>query len=265
MSEPKSTFVTCPCQNCSNHIEFDASEFDEGETRTIECPHCKSETVIFVPQKPKPPSTPAPAMPLPTNPPPPPNQGETRKGSGKSERYLDYLDKEMTIMGVLSTFCLAIPSLFFERVISADQNSIAHDFLAALWHGGTPYLVFASVLMLAGAALFYRQRSLLAWYYGQIALKMALPDYTTPSLEQWLKESDSWETWIKYHWAYWTVIFATAGFVLAILSVYVQFIQTHWWCFVGILVVALVLVVKLIRRNSMKHAYDENPHFFRIH
>ena len=43
-------YVTCPCQYCSGKIEFDASGFDDGETRTIECPHCHIETIIFVPR-----------------------------------------------------------------------------------------------------------------------------------------------------------------------------------------------------------------------
>lgn len=47
-------FVTCSCQHCNGHIEFDASDFAEGETRTFECPHCKLETLIFVPVARKP-------------------------------------------------------------------------------------------------------------------------------------------------------------------------------------------------------------------
>lgn len=35
----------CPCQNCNGHIEFDAS--DSG--RTVNCPHCSLETLLFVP------------------------------------------------------------------------------------------------------------------------------------------------------------------------------------------------------------------------
>jgi len=114
----------------------------------------------------------------------------------QAERYLDYLDKEMSIMGVLSTFCLAVPSLFLERVVSADEKSIAHDFLLKLWSNGWLFLVVATGIMFFGAAYFYKQRSRLAWYYGQIALKMALADYTARSLEEWLKDADSWETWI---------------------------------------------------------------------
>jgi hypothetical protein len=184
--------------------------------------------------------------------------------SDKAKNYLDYLDKEMSIMGVLSTFCLAVPSLFFERVISADPNSIAHDFLVKLWCNGSVYLVIASVLMLFGAAFFYKQRSKLAWYYGQIALKMALPSYTARELDQWLKDADSWETWIPYHWAYYTIIFAAAGFVLAISSVYGQWICSCRWYFAVALLVFLALVLVLVRHNSKRHKYDENPHLFRI-
>jgi hypothetical protein len=76
--------------------------------------------------------------------------------------YLDYLDKEMTIMGVLSTFCLAVPALFFERIIAANEKSIGHDFLNRLVSMGSIYMITASVLMLFAAMYFYKQRSLLA-------------------------------------------------------------------------------------------------------
>jgi hypothetical protein len=39
--------VKCPCQNCSGHIEFEADEFQPGVR--AECPHCKFETLLFVP------------------------------------------------------------------------------------------------------------------------------------------------------------------------------------------------------------------------
>jgi hypothetical protein len=47
-NESSPHFVTCPCQVCSGKIEFDASDFGQGETRTVECPFCKMETVIFI-------------------------------------------------------------------------------------------------------------------------------------------------------------------------------------------------------------------------
>jgi hypothetical protein len=51
----------------------------------------------------------------------------------KAEHYLEYLDKEMHILGVLSTFCLAVPSLIIERIASMDDKSLAYDFFATLW------------------------------------------------------------------------------------------------------------------------------------
>ena len=51
--QPKSSrYVTCRCQHCDKGIEFDASEFNKGENRTVECPHCHLETIIFVPPTP---------------------------------------------------------------------------------------------------------------------------------------------------------------------------------------------------------------------
>jgi hypothetical protein len=40
----------CNCEHCDGRIEFDASDFDEGEMRTAECPHCHLETPLFVPR-----------------------------------------------------------------------------------------------------------------------------------------------------------------------------------------------------------------------
>jgi hypothetical protein len=193
------------------------------------------------------------------------NPTDSTKMSDQTGRYLDYLDKEMSIMGVLSTFCLAVPSLCLERVISADDKSIAHDFLVKLWGNGSPYLVIASGLMLCAAAFYYKQRSLLAWYYGQIALKMALPDYTARKLDQWLKDADSWETWIRYHWANHTIIFAGMGYALAIASIYVEYIHIHCRYFAVTVLVLFGLTLALIRRNSTRFKYDEEPHLFCIY
>jgi len=42
------SFVKAICQHCSGHIEFDAAGIAEGETRTVECPHCHMETMLLV-------------------------------------------------------------------------------------------------------------------------------------------------------------------------------------------------------------------------
>lgn len=45
------TLAKCPCNHCSEHLEFEAEHAGE----TIACPHCGMETLLFVPQVPKPP------------------------------------------------------------------------------------------------------------------------------------------------------------------------------------------------------------------
>ena len=55
-------YVTCRCQYCDKGIEFDASDFGAGETRTAECPHCRMETIIFVPPSKTPPPAPSPSQ-----------------------------------------------------------------------------------------------------------------------------------------------------------------------------------------------------------
>jgi hypothetical protein len=41
-------YVICPCQHCSGHIEFDSASLAKGETPTVECPHCKLVTKLFI-------------------------------------------------------------------------------------------------------------------------------------------------------------------------------------------------------------------------
>jgi len=38
--------LKCPCNNCSEHLEFDESAAGE----TVKCPHCGVDTVLFIPQ-----------------------------------------------------------------------------------------------------------------------------------------------------------------------------------------------------------------------
>jgi hypothetical protein len=40
-------YVTCRCQHCDGHIEFDANEFTEDNS-IVPCPHCGLETKLFI-------------------------------------------------------------------------------------------------------------------------------------------------------------------------------------------------------------------------
>jgi hypothetical protein len=48
--QPAPRFVTCRCQHCDAHIEFDATGLEEGDTATVNCPHCQMDTTLIVPQ-----------------------------------------------------------------------------------------------------------------------------------------------------------------------------------------------------------------------
>lgn len=182
-----------------------------------------------------------------------------------AEQYLHYLDKEMAIMGILSTFCLAIVALSIERIVSIDSESIAYNFVIIFASRALIYLISSAISVLVAAALFYKQRSLLAWFYGQIALETALPNYTQRQLEDWLKEADSWETWIPYTCAYWILVVATVEFLLAVSATSCAMLQRLQLVYAIGTVILLLGWLFWIRRNAIKFKYEETLPYFRIH
>ncbi len=71
--------VTCRCQHCDCHIQFDAGGFQEGDTATVKCPDCQMDTEIFIPQ-----STP-----------PPPAKTVTPKPDAKTSKTTSFLETLM--------------------------------------------------------------------------------------------------------------------------------------------------------------------------
>lgn len=163
----------------------------------------------------------------------------------KPEPYLQYLDKEMGIMGILSTFCIAVPSLILERLLTAKENE-----LARIWTNGEVYFWIASVLMFFAASLFYKQRSLLAFYYGRIS--MGKPpeidkDRMGNTLVDWKDWADMWTTWIPYNVAFWVAGAATVEYSLGFVSYYYLMTQCrtlNWqvWPPVGLVVIVAVMI-----------------------
>src|SRR6266699_2852317 len=45
LTQDSATALTCPCNNCSGHIEFDPTLAGQ----TMQCPHCGLDTKLFVP------------------------------------------------------------------------------------------------------------------------------------------------------------------------------------------------------------------------
>jgi hypothetical protein len=134
-----------------------------------------------------------------------------------TKQYLEYLDKEMTIMGILSAISVATPAGILSTVL-ADHKEVS-PLVAGLLNAGQFFIFAGSGLCLVAALCFYKQRSTLAWYYGQICLTGALTDEKSVSAElgEWLREADSWETWWPYSWGFTSLITATAEYLLALL------------------------------------------------
>lgn len=50
MEATQSNLVTCACNNCSEHLQFELQQAGQR----IDCPHCGMETLLFVPHGPRP-------------------------------------------------------------------------------------------------------------------------------------------------------------------------------------------------------------------
>jgi len=138
-NEPQ--FVTCHCQHCDGHIEFDGSDFQKGETRSVECPFCKLETKIFMPvQSNEPKPSPIAATP------PKPNPPATKSSSSQKELFsIKITSRSAAVFFAITTFCLA-SILVWEHLpnrsnpVSGNQPVSQHKILGsdtiAVWWGG---------------------------------------------------------------------------------------------------------------------------------
>jgi hypothetical protein len=136
--------------------------------------------------------------------------------------YLEYLDKEMTIMGILSAASVATPAGILNAIATKD-NAVA----SAFWNVGESFIITASVYCLLAASCFYKQRSQLAWLYGQICLAEALHDKNSAlaKVRDWLEEADSWGSWWPYSWGF---TFLVAGFVDYLLVLFFFIALPRW-------------------------------------
>ncbi len=124
--------------------------------------------------------------------------------------YMDYLDKEMTIMGVLSAFCVLVAGGVLDRTAGAARDTALFD----LWRTAQTFLLVGSLLLILAALMFYAQRSHLAWYLGEISL--ALARGKDPG--DLLQNADSWATWIRYRVAFALLGVGLVEYILAYLK-----------------------------------------------
>jgi hypothetical protein len=126
-----------------------------------------------------------------------------------AKNYTDYLDKEMTIMGILSTFSV----IAFGGCLTA-LSSVTKDhseWFQYFWHDEGPFVVLGMIGILFSAFFFYRQRSILAYYVGQIHLGLFDSNLVNGSTKNLLRQADRWSAWTFYRQAF-LCLFAAAVF-----------------------------------------------------
>ena len=119
---------------------------------------------------------------------------EPQKTTIDAKVYLDYIDKEMTFCGIITTFSLACVLFMTDKLLSKPEASIGINFKSF-------YFIAVLIALTVSAFLLFLQRSRLANRYGQISLETAQPDFTGKTIAKWLEEVDAWKFWYPYLYA----------------------------------------------------------------
>jgi hypothetical protein len=180
-------------------------------------------------------------------------EGKEPSKKAKDNTYLDYPDKEMTIMGILTTFCLAVVALVLDRVGSAGKHP---TMFLNLWQKQATYIVIGSLAVAAAGTLFYKQRSALAWHYGQISLSIECPGINKISTEDWYREADSWATRVPYQQAFTALAAGFACYAYAL-------VMEAKWPFPALLFWSLIWVAGLWQLGKTeiyrRFPYEDDP------
>jgi hypothetical protein len=166
--------------------------------------------------------------------------------------YLDYLDKEMTIMGILSSFCMLTMGFVAEKLFFPDKDS-AYKF----WQTVNILCMLGLAGLLFAALSFYRQRSLLAWFYGQLSLYKAKDDEA--QVRKLLDDSDSWYNWQWYQTGFGSLTLAFLELGAVGLSCVHPFVA-KWEAFIafGLLVLCAVGTSFFVIAYA-RFPYDDKP------
>ncbi len=169
----------------------------------------------------------------------------------KYSPYLIYLDKEMTIMGILSTFCIVALGFTINWLLGKDSDPLK------LYEPAMLFAIIGFVSFFMAGFSFYRQRALLAWYYGQISLYVSLED--DKEVISLMKESDGWNNWVWYQRGFFFQVSAFLQFLSVLLNHTFVFTAKQQ-IFIAIFVLAIVLVIGQLKINAYrKFPYSEFP------
>lgn len=170
-----------------------------------------------------------------------------------SSSYLQYLDKEITITGILCSFCVVLVAVALDRVGAAQGRgtlfSQVHDQQLTC-----VLLGCAAVLIAAG--FFAKQRSDLAWLYGQISLSQELGTSAGWDTKGWYAEADSWTTWTPNRWAFTSLTIGILLYSYAIVAATVMPFSQKW---IEIPVAAWIAFQMCRFRIYKRYKYKDDP------
>jgi hypothetical protein len=130
--------------------------------------------------------------------------------------YCEYLDKEMTIMGLLTAFAVAVPALVLDHIAGAKASE--QPTLYWMWQTEQVLLGAGSLVFFLAALSFYLQRSALAYYYGQLRLSLTEARYENASTKRLLERADFWSAWLSYNGAFALLILGFALYGVALFA-----------------------------------------------
>ena len=176
---------------------------------------------------------------------------------GKYKNYLEFLDKEMTIMGILSAFCIGVVSLTLDRLLSAKQDDNSYFFRVAVV--GWQYVILGSVAIVIAAVCFYLQRSLLASNYGEICYQEAMGERDSDG--KYLKDTYPWTFWISYQLGFGALVVGFVEYGLALTSPGTIRLQRHttWTGLLALIIAAAILSLWIMFLLSEKYKNEPHP------
>jgi len=166
--------------------------------------------------------------------------------------YLKYLDKEMTIMGILSAFSVIVPAVVLDRTFGAPEMSLRTE----LWNSQSLPISLGSFALLIAALYFYRQRSDLAFYYGHIAISLTKSRYPEAPTTKLIQGADRWSAWSHYYTAFFDLTMGFVWYSLAFLANQVPWWGPTWTPYT-MAVAFLVIAVPFSQRKRVFEQHDE--------
>lgn len=141
--------------------------------------------------------------------------------------YLDYIDKEMTIMGILSTFCILTMGVVSEKLLFPPRDGPIFEIwknTAILCETGIAGFLFAGLC-------FYILRSRLAWFYGELSLNQARENPL--EVQKLLNDPAASYNWRWYQIGFGSLSLAFFELGLATTATFIPSIATHQLAFAG--------------------------------